>query len=354
MRLSNGHERLPSCSIGPNIWPELILGQWGFHLVRAEHRQALSQGEQLEEIGEARNDAAVQLLGRLAHGATRFYLGEFLAARQILERGKGLADLAHRTLSGLSFDPYAALLTYLSLSLACLGHIDQARACMDDALSEARRSRHVHTLVHVLGFANRLDWLIGSTDLQTDEVLALTTEHGFRHYMAWALAFRGRSLMALGQAQEGLELLTQGLAELRVSGSVANTPMLFTWLAEAHATLGHPSEESQCLAQAARSVEATDERFDEAELLRARGDLLNASGDRSGAERHYRQAIAVAERQSAKLLQLKASTSLTRLWRDQGKRAEAHDLLGPIYNWFTEGFDAPDLKDAKALLDELA
>ena len=84
------------------------------------------------------------------------------------------------------------------------------------------------------------------------------------------------------------------------------------------------------------------------------GDLHNAAGDRSGAERHYRHAIAIAELQSTKLLQLKASISLAQLWRDQGKRAEASDLLGPIYNWFTEGFDAPDLKDAKALLDELA
>ena len=84
------------------------------------------------------------------------------------------------------------------------------------------------------------------------------------------------------------------------------------------------------------------------------GDLLNAAGNQPGAEQHYRQAIAVAERQSAKLFQLRASTSLARLWRDQGKRAEARDLLGPIYSWFTEGFDAPDLKDAKALLDELA
>ena len=84
------------------------------------------------------------------------------------------------------------------------------------------------------------------------------------------------------------------------------------------------------------------------------GDLLNAAGDHSGAERHYRQAIAAAERQSAKLFQLRASTSLARLWRDQGRRVEAHDLLSPIYSWFTEGFDAPDLKDAKALLDEPA
>ena len=114
-------------------------------------------------------------------------------------------------------------------------------------------------------------------------------------------------------------------------------------------------KQRNCLAEAARIIETTDERVGEAELLhRVRGDLLNAAGDRSAAEQHYRQAIAVAERQSAKLLQLRASASLARLWRDQGKRAEARDLLGPIYNWFTEGFDAPDLKDAKALLDELA
>jgi predicted ATPase len=89
-------------------------------------------------------------------------------------------------------------------------------------------------------------------------------------------------------------------------------------------------------------------------LHRIRGDLLNATSDRAAAEHDYRQAIAVAERQSAKLFQLRASASLARLWRDQGKRADARDLLGPIYNWFTEGFDAPDLKDAKALLEELA
>jgi predicted ATPase len=84
------------------------------------------------------------------------------------------------------------------------------------------------------------------------------------------------------------------------------------------------------------------------------GDLCHAAGDRSAAEHHYRQAIAVAERQSARLFQLRASTSLAQLWRDQGRLADARDLLGPIYGWFTEGFDAPDLKDAKGLLEELA
>jgi len=130
--------------------------------------------------------------------------------------------------------------------------------------------------------------------------------------------------------------------------------MLFTWLAEVYAMLGQSTEQQNCLAEAAQIVKATGERFLEAELLhRVPGDLLNAAGDQSAAERHYRQAIAVAERQSAKLFQLRASTSLARLWRDQGRCAEARDLLAPIYAWFTEGFDAPDLKEARALLDKL-
>ena len=103
----------------------------------------------------------------------------------------------------------------------------------------------------------------------------------------------------------------------------------------------------------AQTIETTEERCHEAELHRMRGNFLHAAGDPSASELNYRQAITVAERQSARLLQLRASTSLARLWRDQGKRTEDRDLLGPIYNWFTEGFDAPDLKDAKVLLDEL-
>jgi predicted ATPase len=161
-------------------------------------------------------------------------------------------------------------------------------------------------------------------------------------------------LTGCGQVQEGLALVAQGLTELRAIGAVTTTPLLLTWLAEAYAKLDQPDEERRCLAEAARVVETNEERVFEAELLRVWGDLLNAAGDQFGAEQHYRQAIAVAERQSAKLFQLRTSTSLARLWHDQGRRAEAHNLLTPIYGWFTEGFDAPVLKEAKALLDELA
>jgi predicted ATPase len=109
-----------------------------------------------------------------------------------------------------------------------------------------------------------------------------------------------------------------------------------------------------CLDEAQQFVEATAERCNEAELYRMRGDLLIAKGDTSGAEQNYRLALSVSHQQSAKTFELRAGTSLARLWRDQGKHAETRDLLAPIYGWFTEGFDTPVLQDAKALLDELA
>ena len=246
-------------------------------------------------------------------------------------------------------------LAFLALTMAYLGTSIRHGHGWIEALSEGRRLRHGLTLAHVLMQANYVDWVTRSPMTHVEEALALSTEHGFAGYLGWAQAFRGRALIELGRAQEAITAIMLGLAELRAGGDVANTPMPLTWLAEAHAALDQPTETRSCLVEAARFVETSDERVSEAELLhRIPGDLLNAAVDLSGAERHYRQAIAVAERQSAKLFQLRASTSLARLWRDQGKRAEARDLLAPIYHWFTEGFDAPDLKDAKSLLDELA
>ena len=161
-------------------------------------------------------------------------------------------------------------------------------------------------------------------------------------------------MTALGQAQEGLAVLARGLSVLRATGAVVHTPARSAFLAEAHAKLGHLLEGLNCLAEAAQIIETTDERCSEAELHRVRGDLLNAPGDRAAAEQNYHHALAVAERQSAKIFELRAATSLARLWRDQGKCTEARDLLAPVYGWFTEGFDTPVLQDAKALLDRLA
>ena len=140
----------------------------------------------------------------------------------------------------------------------------------------------------------------------------------------------------------------------RATGGVVAAPWMLTRLAETYARVGQLSEGLSCLADARQMIERTEAQYAEADVYRLRGDILNITGDRAAAEQSYHQALAVAERQSAKLFELRAATNLARLWCDQGKRTEAHDLLAPIYAWFTEGFDTPVLQDAKALLDELA
>jgi predicted ATPase len=246
------------------------------------------------------------------------------------------------------------MLAYLALTLAYLGYIDQSRLRLEEALTETRRLRHAQTLAGVLIFANWTGWITRSPELgrYAEELLAISTEHRFPFHFGWATAFHGASLTALGQAHEGLTLLTQGLEALRATGTVMNTSIVLMWLADAYAKVGQPADGLNCLAEAARIIETTEERNSEAELYRLRGDLLNATGDPSAAERSYHQALAVAKLQNAKLLELRASNKLARLWCRQDRRGEARDLLAPIYGWFTEGFDMLDLKEAKALLEE--
>ena len=330
----------------------LTVERCGVHVARAEYRLAVSLGKQVEGVGKARNNVAIQMAGCLSQGISHLYLGELVAARTLLG---GHTDPAypHADLWSALFPPLR--LASLGLTLTSLGYIDQARSQMGEALSLARRNRSPH--VPGSGYAMGASWLdlnTGSPLGHAEELLALSTEQKFPRWLSWALAFRGVSLAALGQSQEAFALLTQALAQLRAIGVIVGMPRLLAWLANVSAMLGRPSEAWNYLAEAAQLVEATDERISEAEVLhRIPGDLLKAAGDRPGAERHYRHAITVAERQSAKVLQLRASSSLAQLWRDEGRHAEARDLLAPIYNWFTEGFDAPVLKDAKALWEQL-
>jgi tetratricopeptide (TPR) repeat protein len=333
-----------------------IVGQWTFHLARAEHKLALSMARQLEEIGKARNDVAAELQGRAAHGQTAFFLGDFEDARAVQEPGVSLSDPSHRILGAELYpDLHPALLAFLALALACLGYLDQARSRMAEGLLDARRRGHAYTLACSVNFAGWMHRIIRSPDAEQlfEELHAISTEHGFTMWLGYGTAARGRQLVEAGKAEEGAALIAQGLASIRATGGIVATPTCLVWLAEAYAKLGQPSEGLNSLAEAEQIIETTDERLDEAELHRLRGDLLNAAGDRPAAERSYRQAIAVAERQRAKLLQLRASVHLARLWRDEGKHAEARELLAPIYDWFTEGFDTADLKEAKALLHEL-
>jgi predicted ATPase len=331
-----------------------LSGQFVFHLMRAEHRLTLSLAQQTELIGETRNDPAARFLGPYNQGVSRFLLGEFVAARALFEQCHGLRVPAHRAMPAA---PSALTPMYLAQTLGCLGYIDQARARTNQALAEAHRLQHAHALAHVLTLACLAEWFAGSPhDVQrhAEEAAALSSEHGFPLFSAWGMIHRGWSLTAVGQAHDGIALLTQGLSAYRAMGGVSRTPRALMMLAEAYARLGRPIEGLNCLTEAVQIIETTDERYDEPELHRLRGDLLNATGDRAAAEQNYRLALAVAARQSAKTSEVRAATNLARLWRDQGKREQACALLAPTYSWFTEGFDTPILGEARALLEQLS
>jgi predicted ATPase len=186
-----------------------------------------------------------------------------------------------------------------------------------------------------------------------EQTVSLASEHGFSFHLAWGLIYRGWSMSALGEPEEGYSLITKGLSMHRATGSVACTVQALTLVADACHRLGKTTEGLDRLIEAERIIETANDCYYEAESHRVRGDLLNATRDPAGAERSYQKAIAVAKRQSAKMFELRSSTSLARLWRDQGKRAEARELLAPVYDWFTEGFDTRDLKEARGLLEEL-
>jgi predicted ATPase len=159
-----------------------------------------------------------------------------------------------------------------------------------------------------------------------------------------------------GQAQDGIAQITQGLSAFRATGAVLNQPYCLALLAEAYGMRGQPEAGLTTLAEALTLVDTTGERWYEAEIHRLKGQLLlqQSPDNTAEAESCFHQAISIAQNQSAKSWELRAATSLARLWQQQGKRQDAYDLLAPVYGWFTEGFDTADLQDAKAFLDELA
>ena len=163
-------------------------------------------------------------------------------------------------------------------------------------------------------------------------------------------------MAAEGRPEEGIAEIEQGLAAVRATGAKRSRSHYLALLAEVYGQTGQPEQGLNALAEALELVEKTGERWWESEVHRLKGELLlsHPAQDTAEAEECFNRAIAVAQRQSAKSLELRAAMSLARSWRDQSRAAEARELLAPIYGWFTEGFDTPDLKDAKALLDELS
>ncbi|MEJ2735538.1 MAG: tetratricopeptide repeat protein [Anaerolineae bacterium] len=187
-----------------------------------------------------------------------------------------------------------------------------------------------------------------------DELLSLSQQGGFPGWLAIGSAFQGAATAMLGQLQEGIAQMREGMAAGQTIGMRFDLPGSLCTLAEALAKAGQPEQGLVTLAEAFALVEETDGRHWEAELHRVQGELLLMQGDDAEAEASLHKAIEVARGQSAKSWGLRATTSLARLWQKQGKQEEARRVLAEIHGWFTEGFDTPDLQEAEALLAELA
>ena len=337
----------------------VLYRQWAYHLVRSEHRLALSFAERIEQRGELQNDLTLSLLGRFYHGVSRYYLGEFAAAYALFEQCDNLRDPAVRNAISrmIAEDAYVAMLGYSSTILAYLGYFDQAQYRADEGLLEARRLRHAHTLAYALSF-KMATMAIANMEREVrtypDELFDLSNESGFPFWAGMATFYRGLWSTAEGQARQGVTLITQAMDQTRATGAAIFTPRFLAGLAVAFSRLGQPAEGLSRLREAVQFIDRTDERVLEAQIQWLQGELLSNMGDVAAAELSYQQALAVARAQQAKSWELRAAMSMARLWRDQGKRDEVRDLLAPVYGWFTEGFDTLDLKEAKVLLDNLA
>jgi predicted ATPase len=249
-------------------------------------------------------------------------------------------------------------LSLLALALWPLGFVDQAIEAASKALARAQQINHAMTTAFALIFGSTLCEFIRADPLRGghlfDEALDYCVNKDLRTYFPWARFYGGLSLVNRGQLDQGLEMMRGAMAAAKkINAKMLWTPHLGS-LALAHARAGQAEVALDLLSEALAAVEDMDERMFEAELHRVVGDALLSMQRKGEAEVEFTRALAIARQQQAKSWELRAAMSLARLWRDQGKVSEARELLAPVYGWFTEGFDTRDLKEAKALLEELA
>ena len=246
------------------------------------------------------------------------------------------------------------------MALWTLGYPDQAVTQSHEALSLARELAHPFSVAFAQCFAA---WVHQhrregqATQDWAEAAITLSTEHGFANWLAWGTIVWGWALAQQGQGEEGIASMRHGMSRLQAAGAELQRSHFLFLLVDAYGKVGRAEEGLVLLAEALAWVDKTGERWWEAELCRLKGELtLQVEGQslESEAEACFQHAIEIAQQQAAKSWELRAAISLARLWQQQGKRTEARDLLALVYEWFTEGFDTADLKDAKSLLDQLS
>jgi predicted ATPase len=240
-----------------------------------------------------------------------------------------------------------------------LGYPDQALAKTHEAVTLARELSHPYSLAFALGFAAVLNQLLQEAQAAqrwAEEVITLATEQGFALWLAWGTIMQGWALVEQGQEAEGIGLMRHGIAAYRGTGVEVAQPYWLALLAEAYREGGQAEEGLSVVAEALETVRKHEERYYEAELYRLKGELIltRFREHHAEAETCFRQANDIACVQQAISLELRAVLSLSRLWRDRGRREGARQLLAEIYSWFTEGFDTAGLQEARALLEAIA
>jgi len=343
--------------------PELVpvlFGLWRFYNTRAQLHTARELGETLLRLAQRAHDPALAVLAHYALGLTSFWLGTLPAARMHLEKGiaRYTPDQRCAPAFRMGQDPGVACRIYAAATLWLLGYPEQALACVHEALALAHALAHPFSLAFARCFAAYVSQFrrdVPAVHAHAEATVVLSTEQGFTQWAVQGTILRRWALALQGQGEEEIAQVRQGIAAYRATGAAVFVPYFYTWLADVSAHLGHVEEGLQALAEAHTLVEQQEERWWEAEVCRLRGVVLQQQPGTPQAEVEtwLQRALDVARRQEAKSLELRTAMSLSRLWQRQGKRAEARELLAPIYGWFTEGFDTADLQDARALLEEL-
>jgi len=339
-----------------------VLGELAiFPYVRAEHQRARELTEDALKLAKQVDDPLLKAVAEWHLGFVLFVLGEFPAAHNHLQKVIAFYNPEEHHAPFVSMrgsDAGVSALAYDAVSLWCLGFPAQADQTAREALTLARQLDHEFSLADVLCFCgcvyNVLRREPRALKYAADELIVLSRGMGFTSFSGTGICYSGEAMAKLGQVQEGLAKLRQGIITRQRWGARCYQTGILASLGEVQAADGQPEEALDSFADALALIEETGERYYEAELHRLKGELLLARRDEGTAEASFHDAIEVARRQSARSWELRATISLARLWQNQGRADEAHQKLAGIYEWFTEGFDTHDLKEAQALLDELA
>jgi class 3 adenylate cyclase/predicted ATPase len=342
------------------IFP-VLYGLWVHRLNRAEYAAAGETAREFMERAEQGKDAGVILTGHTLVGSVWLMQGRFAAAREAYERTIALYQPErHRALvAEYVTDRRVVARQLLAEALGALGYWDLARLHATEALAEARDLGHPATEAYALWLSMMLWQVTGEVDTvesHAERLTSLALELRADFWLGIATAYNGWVRAARGDATTAIPLIRDGIATYRASGGASRLTNYLTLLATAHRIAGEDAEALALIGDAAAEARRTGEDRSLSEIHRMRGEILVSmpTPDLAAGEASLRDAVDLARAQGAKGWELRAATSLARLLLGRGERQQALDLLAPIYAWFSEGFDMLDLREARALLNQLA